>query len=329
MTGHRGIEFVKQGINRRDLLSQATALAAAGLAGGALAAAEDAAIAAAPSQPEPFAYCLNTSTLRGHNLTLVEEIDIAAKAGYQAIEPWIREIQAYIDQGGKLPDLKNRVLDAGLEIPSAIGFAPWIVDDDPTRRAGLETARQDMDLVRQIGGSRIAAPPAGATEQSDLNLLQAAQRYRALLDLGAEMGVTPQIEIWGFSKSLNRLGEVMFVALESGHPDACLLPDVYHIYKGGSDFSGLRLISGRAMHVFHLNDYPANPPRDKISDSHRVYPGDGVAPLFQIIRDLRYGGFHGFLSLELFNREYWMQDPLNVARTGLEKMRSVVHASSS
>jgi hypothetical protein len=30
------------------------------------------------------------------------------------------------------------------------------------------------------------------------------------------------------------------------------------------------------------------------------------------------------LSLELFNRELWKQDPLVVAKTGLKKMRALV-----
>ena len=30
------------------------------------------------------------------------------------------------------------------------------------------------------------------------------------------------------------------------------------------------------------------------------------------------------LSLELFNREYWQQDPLTVAKTGLEKTKAAV-----
>jgi sugar phosphate isomerase/epimerase len=80
------------------------------------------------------------------------------------------------------------------------------------------------------------------------------------------------------------------------------------------------------MQVFHLNDYPALP-RDKITDADRVYPGDGVAPLPAILRDLRQLGFRGYLSLELFNREYWKQDALTVARTGLEKMRAAVKRS--
>ena len=31
-------------------------------------------------------------------------------------------------------------------------------------------------------------------------------------------------------------------------------------------------------------------------------------------------GYAGYLSLELFNSTYWKQDPLEVAKTGLEKM---------
>jgi sugar phosphate isomerase/epimerase len=59
----------------------------------------------------------------------------------------------------------------------------------------------------------------------------------------------------------------------------------------------------------------------------RVYPGDGVAPLKEMFRDLHAIGFHGFLSLELFNHEYWKHDALLVARTGIEKLKAVVHAA--
>jgi sugar phosphate isomerase/epimerase len=281
------------------------------------------ALTAADEKPaEPFRYCLNTSTVSGQKLDLVEVIEIAAKAGYQAIEPWIREIEGYVKAGGSLRSLRDRLRDRGLTVESAIGFAEWIVDDDARRKKGLEVARRDMDLVQQIGGTRYAAPPAGATGQANLDLRRAAERYRALLEVGDQLGVVPQVELWGFSRCLSRLGEVLYVAAESGHPKACVLLDVYHLYKGGTPFEMLRLVSGNAMHVLHFNDYPANPPRAAINDAQRVYPGDGVAPLASILRTLRDGGFRGCLSLELFNREYWKQDALTVARTGIEKMQT-------
>ena len=312
-----------QELNRRDLLLGVCATGAATAVVGS--ARNCPALEGDGKALRPFRFCLNTSTIRGQKLSLVEEIEIAAKAGYSGIEPWIREIRQYQEAGGKLRDLKGRIADAGLTVESAIGFASWIVDDDQKRSQGLETAKQDMELVRQIGGSRIAAPPVGATTQKDLNLFKAAERYRALLELGEKTGVTPQVEVWGFSKSLSRLGETAFVAIESGHKDACLLPDVYHIYKGGSDFTGLKLLSAQAIQVFHLNDYPADPPRDKIGDRDRVMPGDGIAPLTKILRDLCAAGSRPVLSLELFNPGYWKQDPLTVAKIGLNKMKTSVN----
>jgi sugar phosphate isomerase/epimerase len=276
------------------------------------------------STAEPFGYCFNTSTIRGQNLPLETTVEIVAQAGYRGLEPWIREIQVYQRNGGSLPDLRKKIADLGLTVESAIGFAPWIVDDDAARARGLEQAKVEMDLVAKIGGTRIAAPPAGATDQSDLDLFAAAERYAALLRAGEEIGVVPQAEVWGFSKSLSRLGETAFVVIESGHKNACLLPDVYHIYKGGSSFVGLAALSGTAIHVFHVNDYPADPPRATIEDKYRVYPGDGTAPLKEIFTTLRTIGFQGMLSLELFNPAYWEQDPLEVARTGLEKTKAAV-----
>jgi sugar phosphate isomerase/epimerase len=280
-----------------------------------------------PTPAEPFRYCLNTSTLSGQKLDLVELVEVAAKAGYHALEPWIRELDEYVKQGGNLKVLGQRLSDRGLSVESAIGFSEWIVDDAQRRKKGLEDVRRSMDLVQQIGGKRLAAPPVGATNQADLDLLAAAERYRSLLDLGDRMGVVPQVEVWGFSRSLRRLGEAALVALESGHPKACILADVYHLYKGGSNFAGLRLLNGTALHVLHFNDYPAQPPRETITDAQRIYPGDGIAPLKGIVRDLRRIGFRGVLSLELFNRDYWKQDAFTVARTGLEKMRAVVRDS--
>jgi 2-keto-myo-inositol isomerase len=276
---------------------------------------------------EPFRYCFNTSTIQGQKLSLVEEVEIVAKAGYHAIEPWISEIEHYVQGGGSLKDLEKRLRDHGITVESGIGFAEWIVDDDARRARGLEHARRDMDLLAQIGGKRLAAPPIGATEQTDLDLRKAAERYRALLEVGDQAGVVPQAEVWGFSKTLTRLGEAALVAIESGHPKACILPDVYHLYKGGSDVTGLKLLNGDAIHVFHLNDYPAEPPREKITDADRVYPGDGVAPLTDVFRHLHAIGYKGVLSIELFNRGYWQQDALTVARTALQKARAAVQKS--
>ena len=209
---------------------------------------------------------------------------------------------------------------------SAIDFFEWAVDDEDRRKKGLEAARKSMEMLRKIGGKRLAAPPVGATETA-VDPVRLAERYRALLELGDTMGVVPQVEVWGSSRTLGRLGEAAMVAMESGHPRACILPDVFHLYKGGSTLAGVRLLAPAAIHVFHVNDYPADPPRRKLTDADRVLPGDGIAPYKTLLRDLRQGGFQVMLSLELFNRQLWKQDPLNVLKVGLAKMRALVRSS--
>src|SRR5262249_53338685 len=161
----------------------------------------------APAAAEPFGYCFNTSTIMGQKLDLVQIVEIVGKAGYQALEPWVRELDDYVKKGGNLKDLGQRIRDHGLTVESAIDFFEWIGDDNGRRKKALEQARRGMDLVRQIGGKRIAAPPVGATKQPRVDLLKAADRYRALLDLGEQMRVVPQVEVWGFSQTLGRLGE--------------------------------------------------------------------------------------------------------------------------
>lgn len=284
--------------------------------------------AVAPQEKEekPFKLCLNTSTIRGQEIGIEREIELAARLGYNALEPWVDQLTKYRDAGGSLADLGKRIADLGLTVESAIAFTAWIVDDDARRAAALEDTKRAMELVAQIGAKRLAAPPVGATDAHDGDLAKIARRYRALLEIGDQAGVVPQLELWGFSKTLSRIGEVAYVAIEAAHPSACILADVYHIYKGGSDPASLRLLNGAAMHCLHVNDYP-DIPRETIVDADRVFPGDGAAPLPMILRTLHEIGFRGALSLEVFNREYWRRDPEAVLREGLEKMRVAVESA--
>ena len=112
-----------------------------------------------------------------------------------------------------------------------------------------------------------------------------AERYAELCKIGASMGVSPALEVWGFSPNVTRLGEATLIAMDSGAPNACVLPDVYHLYKGGTDPNALKLLNKDAIAIIHVNDYPGID-RAKITDAERVYPGDGIAPLSQIFRDL-------------------------------------------
>ncbi|HTE23713.1 sugar phosphate isomerase/epimerase family protein [Flavitalea sp.] len=271
---------------------------------------------------EKFGYCLNMATLRGHKLGFVKELEVASKAGFTLVEIWIDSLQEFLAKGGKVSEANKHLQGFGITAANAIGFAKWIVDDDEVRKQGVEQMKKEMDLLAQIGCKRVAAPPVGATDKPGLDLRKAGERYRTILELGDQSGVVPHLELWGFSKNLCTTSEVMFVALQSGHPSARILLDVYHLYKGGSSIETLPLIAKKAVEVIHVNDYPAKP-TDTIVDSDRVHPGDGIAPVKRILDILNDPQKPLIISEEVFNAAYYKQDPLTVAKTAMQKMKKI------
>jgi 2-keto-myo-inositol isomerase len=274
-------------------------------------------------KPGSFLYSLNMSTLRGHNLGFRKELEVASKAGFKSVEIWINTLQDFLKSGASLAEAKRIVDDLGLKVEDAIGFATWIVEDQTARSKALDQLKMEMDQLAQIGCPRIAAPPMGATTGEILELPKMAERYRKILELGDQTGVVPHLELWGFSKNLSRVGELLYVAVESGHPSARVLMDVYHLHKGGSGMESVKDVGKPLIEIFHINDYPATPPRESIADADRIYPGDGIAPLKVLLKTLKNPEKPVILSFEVFNKNYYAQDALLVAKTGLEKMKKV------
>src|SRR5689334_11707701 len=134
-------------LSRRDVLSRSIAAGVALGASATVVSASKVEAAQPTTAPPKVKLSLNMSTIRGQKLPLDQQFDVAAKAGYDAVEPWLGDIEAYKKSGKSLADLKKRTADQGMTVESAIGFAPWIVDDPTQRAKGLEQARRDMDLV--------------------------------------------------------------------------------------------------------------------------------------------------------------------------------------
>ena len=304
-------------LNRRDLLKLSTTLVAGAFI--------SLPVKTAVTAPQgPFRFCLNTSTISGQNPGLLRAIEIASIAGYDGMELWINDIQAYLQQGNSIQSLSSFLSSKNIKVENAISFTEWMVDDEAQRKAALTQLEQEMKIVAALGCHRIAAPPAGVTKDQPINFQKAGARYREILALGRKYNVMPILEFWGASGTLYNLSQALAIAAAADDRDARILPDVYHLFRGGSGFEGLSLVNGKVIDIIHMNDYPASKPVDEQTDSDRVYPGDGVAPLKQVLRDLKTIGGTKVLSLELFNKTYWTQDPLVVAKTGLQKMKALV-----
>ncbi|HEV3166929.1 MAG TPA: sugar phosphate isomerase/epimerase [Isosphaeraceae bacterium] len=265
-----------------------------------------------------FLYCLNTSTIRP--TPLMEKIQIAGKLGYQAIEPWNDELTEHIQQGGTLADVKAALADAGLRVVSVIALHNWITPEGDDYARALDDCCRRMDQAAYLESPIIvASPPPGVVD-----LKRASARFAELVRLGEQAGVAPSMEFLGFVDGVKSVAAAWAIASGSGAARPTIVADVFHMVRGGGSIDDLLTIKGEHLAHFHINDVPATPPALQQTDADRVLPGEGAVDLRRVIANLRQIGYRGPLSLELFNRALWAQDPVEVCRVGLERVRAVV-----
>jgi sugar phosphate isomerase/epimerase len=267
-----------------------------------------------------FLYGLNTSTIQP--APLLDKIRIAREVGYDAIELWVTDVEAYLAAGHPLSDVQHALDDAGLVRPSMIFLKGWCEADPKLLAEGLDTCRRRLEIARDLEVQRmVAGPPHG-----NVSLPQATDAYGRLLELSLEFEVPASIEFLGFVEAINTLEAAWAICQGVNHPDATLTNDAWHLFRGGSDLATVNEIPPERVSIVHWDDAPRHVERAKQTDADRVMPGDGILDLYDLAQQLTSTGYCGVLSLELFHPGYWEQDPREVARIGLEKMRNSVEA---
>jgi sugar phosphate isomerase/epimerase len=265
-----------------------------------------------------FVYCLNTSTIQP--VPLLEKIRLAGKHGFAAIELWLNDVFAYLEAGGPLSDVIKAVADAGLYVPCMIAMKGWGDASNAEYPTALEECRRRMDLAARLGARYVVAtPPRG---KADLAVV--SQRYRDLLAIGREIGVQPAMEYLGFCESVYRVDQAWQIVQEAETPEATLVLDAFHTFRGGSSQDDVEKIPISRIANYHLDDAPATPPREQQMDPDRVLPGEGILDLGREMRWLRDHGYTGTISLELFNPTLWSQSPDDVLQRGMQWMRELL-----
>jgi sugar phosphate isomerase/epimerase len=268
----------------------------------------------------PWPICLDTATIRPASLK--DKVKIASKAGFDAIEPWDSELEKFELAGGNLKDLGKEIKDLGMFVPSVIGLWNALPPTKELFESSLKDTRNRMRMASDIGAEHIQTIPN--TVGANYNQKWVADRYRDIIDIGLnEYKIHPALVFVKY-QPVKTMGQAMGIVLDSNHPAAMIIPDTYHMYISEGGFEGLKLINGNAIAIFQFSDAPSAPAISQLQDSHRVYPGDGILPLPQILRDLKSTGFRKCISLEMYNPEYWKQDLQIVADTGLRKTLEVI-----
>jgi 2-keto-myo-inositol isomerase len=149
-----------------------------------------------------------------------------------------------------------------------------------------------------------------------VSLTQAAQ-------WAAGFGVRLALEFRGTDAFCSCLDTALTLVEQCGEPNAGVCLDVFHYYKGPSKPEDLeRLTPANLFHV-QLCDV-AGIPRELMTDSDRVMPGEGDFRLEPIIGQLKQIDYTGGVSLELMNPVLWQLKTTQVVELGMAALQRVL-----
>jgi 2-keto-myo-inositol isomerase len=254
---------------------------------------------------------------------LADDLVIAAECGFDALEIWAGKLPAY-RESRTLDDLRDDLARRGIA-PSCINSIEDITHRDAAgRRALMAQVEETSGVARAIGAPSIVvvpgARPAGATARDSID--DAVDVLRELSALAGDVALA--FEFLGKPRcAVPMLDMAIEVVERVDRANVGLVIDTFHFYAGASRLEDISRVPVDKLLVVHLNGCE-DLPRDQLTDAHRLYPGEGVIPIDDILAGIRAGGYDGTFSIEIFRPAYWEQEPRAVARNARGKAAAVL-----
>ncbi len=259
---------------------------------------------------------------------LETDIRIAGLAGYDVLEITATKLDRFLQT--QFISAARKLIDAAQLKTHAINSIEKINLRDASGRAEvLARTRQLADYAQALHCPWIIAVPGPAPEGTRWETIRedTVASLRAMSDVAAPFGVNLAFEFLGFPWcSVQTAAQAWDIVCVTDRANVGMVIDTCHFYAGNSTLESIRAIDPRRLAVFHINDVESTP-KEKITDANRLFPGDGVIPLKDIIGAVRGIGYDGVASVEIFRPEYWQRDPLGVAQEAKTKSQRVLGLS--
>jgi 4-hydroxyphenylpyruvate dioxygenase len=146
--------------------------------------------------------------------------------------------------------------------------------------------------------------------------------------VAADFDIRLALEFVGWAEVIKDIRTARTIVEAAGRPNGGVLYDTFHHFFGGSTMDDLRALPTEQIFAVHLVDATRMDLSTlEISRKHRLFPGHGSVPFAEILSILHDKHYDGFMSLEMFNEQYWQRPPLEVAREGYAAMTRLIGAA--
>ncbi|MEM2282669.1 MAG: sugar phosphate isomerase/epimerase family protein [Candidatus Hadarchaeales archaeon] len=262
---------------------------------------------------------LNEATLLP--LDAAEFAKIAGEAGFQGVEFRIEKVESR-EKAGELRGILQRYGLRAVSLNALEDFS--LCSPAKFRRMVRRTELLFDEICGTLDCDLVVAVPSflpQAPSSKDTIKRMTSERLRVLAEMAREHGIRIGFEFLGFRTcSINRLADAWRLVRELNLENLGLVIDTFHLHLSGEL---LEPLPPQRIFLVHVNDAPRLE-RNKLEDKHRVLPGAGTLPLKEFLGGLMRTGYRGFLSVELFNREYWQREPRWVASEALKTLEHIL-----
>ena len=260
---------------------------------------------------------------------LATDIRIAGQTGYDVIELRDDKLDHFLKHGS-LDDVRGMLHTSGVAAWTINAISLIGVGGAMGTERAVARCRELSRYAQAIGCPWVLGVPGPTEGRTKAQVTSdTVTTVRKMADTAAEFGVGLAFEFMGFPWAAVRdVASAWRIVQEADRPNLGIIVDTAHFYAGGSTLDSLKDVDPKRLVVLHINDVE-NVAKPDITDGHRLYPGEGVIPLQDILSAVRATGWDGVLSVELFREEYWQQDPLSVAHTAKDRTMAVWERSSA
>jgi len=254
--------------------------------------------------------CLNTGNI-GVQANLMQSIAMAAKFGFDAVDPNPKELAALSDSA--MSELSGNMRTQNIEFGSYAQAVPVNQPDDRFAAFVKDLAATAKTLQRaRMRRFLTWLSPSDDTLTYAENFKLHVKRIGAVATVLGDSGVSLGLEYVGPTTSWSR-GKYPFIHTMAGMKDLIaavdrhnvgLLLDIWHWYNAGDKVADILHLQNEDIVAVHMSDAPAGIPVDQQVDSRRALPcSTGVIDAKGFLNALNRIGYDGPAAAEPMSQE--------------------------
>ncbi|EXU73893.1 sugar phosphate isomerase/epimerase family protein [Erwinia mallotivora] len=255
------------------------------------------------------------STMHGNLMT---DIRLAKEAGFNSLEIFYPKFIRYLQNGGTITEVKNKISDAGLTVSFLSALDNIERFEKSERVALLAEAEKISQEARQLGTNTVMILPRnGIDHLSDGEIMDImTDNITAIATIGERLSVRYIIELPAFTK-FRTLQQAHEVIRRVGKKNVGVVVDFWHFYAAGCTPEEVSRMNKE--HIFGVHFCDGRVPK-KAGDSwdetilRSCMPGEGEIDLKKWSDAVKTTGFDGAWSVELISPSVWEKDPSDITK---------------